>query len=226
MTYKRKLSFGKIEYEDLQEIVDINEIINYTVFDDWFNFDYKLSQEEENFLTMLLNENILFMDSYLEEELKAQFIIPLINKINFFCKGIRGWYERPLKGIINNVLLHGNPDYMIARGFEKPRTPYFFIQEYKRELGDRHPKNQLLAEMMVAMQLNGEKIMRAAFIIGRIWNFVILKHLDDNKYHYFRSQGFNSLKLNELKEIYINLQAIKGMLTRINPRFAAEQKCH
>jgi len=211
MKNEHKLAFGQIEYRHLEELVAITEIIDYTVFDDWFNFNYAINSEEEFFLQKLLDDNIRFLDSYSEEELKAQFIIPLINKVNFFYNGMRGWYERPLKGIINDVILHGKTDYMVARGIETPRQPYFFIQEYKKELGNRHPKNQLLAEMMVAMQLNQDNFMRGAFVISRLWNFVILKKIGDNKYEYFRSPDFNVLKISELKQIYVNLQAIKNM---------------
>jgi len=207
--YRKSLSFSKIDYQHLEELVDIKEIIDHSVFDSWFHFDYILSVAEESFLQQLVDDNIRFLDSYSEEELKAQLIIPLINKVNFFHKDVRGWYERPLKAVINKVLLHGKTDYMVARGVETPKKPYFFLQEFKRELGDKHPKNQLLAEMMVAMQLNNNDLMRGTFIISRLWNFVILKKLSENQYEYFRSPDLNVLKINEFKQIYINLQAIK-----------------
>ncbi len=63
---------------------------------------------------------------------------------------------------------------------------------------------------MVAMQLNQENLMRGAFVISRFWNFIILKKVGDNRYEYFRSPDFNVLKIQELEQIYINLQAIKG----------------
>ena len=40
MKEKHKLPFGQIEYRHLEELVDIIEIIDYSVFDDWFNFNY------------------------------------------------------------------------------------------------------------------------------------------------------------------------------------------
>lgn len=209
---KKRLSFSRIDFEDLQEIVDIQEVIDYSVFDRWFQFDYAISQEEATFLETLLEHNIRFLDTYLEEELKAQFIIPLLNRIDFFYHGARGWYERPLKGTLNGIMLQGNTDYMVAQGIEKPKTPYFFIQEYKKELGDRHPKNPLLAEMMVAMQLNGENLMRGAYIIGKSWTFMIVKRFETNRYEYYRSKDFSVLKIPELQGIYRNLQAIKAML--------------
>lgn len=212
MTAKKRLSFSRIEFEDIQEIVDIQEVIDYAVFDDWFQFDYPLTQEEAAFLDTLLQRNIRFVDTYLEEELKAQFIIPLLNKVDFFYHDARGWYERRLKGTVNGVVLQGETDYMVARGIEKPHAPYFFLQEYKKEFGSRHPKNPLLAEMLVAMQLNGDALMRGAYVIGKSWTFMLLKQRDTNRYEYYRSQDFNVLKTAELQGIYINLQAIKALL--------------
>ncbi len=211
MSYKRKLSFGKVQFKDLQRVVAIEEKIKDTVFSEWFDFAYSITPAEDQFLTDLIESNRRFMDSYLEEELKARFIIPLINKVNFFSNGIRDWYERPLKAVINHVLFHGITDYMVAKGIETPEAPYFFIQEYKKAFGENHPKNPLLAEMMVALEVNQEKVMRGAYIIGRDWYFVILHKLTEHQYEYFLSKDFSSLKINELQGIYINLQAIKTM---------------
>ena len=212
MPSKRKLSFSKITFEDLLEIIDIQEVIEYSVFEDWFSFDYSLSREEETFLEDLLTRNLRFFDTYLEEELKAQFIIPLLNKVDFFHGQARGWYERPLQARINHVLLHGRTDYMVARGIETPGEPYFFIQEYKQELGDRHPKNVLLAEMLVALELNNSVQMHGAYVIGKSWTFMLLNKEDENRYEYFRSQDFSAIKLPELQGIYRNLQAVKAMI--------------
>ena len=215
MADRKKMSFGKIEFRDLQKITQIDEDFDDSIFDDWLQFDYTLNQDEEQFIVTLIELNRRYVDSYSAEELKAQVVIPLLNKVNFFHDGVRGWYERPLKGVINNVLLTGHPDYMVAKGIETPSEPYFFIQEYKKELGERHPKNPLLAEMMVALELNHQTIMRGAFVIGGTWNFIILKKLGADQYTYFRSRDFSVLDQNELKMIYVSLQAIKALATGI-----------
>jgi len=212
MRYKKRLSFGKITFDDLETFVDIREVVHDAVFDDWFGFPYRISAEEIAFLTQLIEANRRFLDNYLEEELKAQFIIPLLNKVDFFYHEARGWYERPLRAVINGVRLQGKTDYMVARGIETPKTPYFFIQEYKKEFGDHHPKNPLLAEMLAALQANRETLMRGAYVIGRMWTFMILRQCEDNRYEYFRSTDFSVAKLPELQAIYVNLQAIKALL--------------
>ncbi len=111
---------------------------------------------------------------------------------------------------MNETLLVGYPDYMVATGFEKPKNPYFFIQEYKKTLGDKHPKNPLLASMLVAMSLNQQSEMHGAYVIGRDWYFVLLQKNNDNTYTYFSSPDFSIAKIHELRKIYTNLQYIKS----------------
>ena len=122
------MSFSRISFEDLLDLVDIQEIMDYSVFDDWFRFDYSLNPEEETFLEDLLARNLRFVDTYLEEELKAQFIIPLLNKVNFFHGQARGWYERPLQARIEIMdLLEDSPslknelEQKIAKAYTRSR---------------------------------------------------------------------------------------------------------
>ncbi len=51
--------------------------------------------------------------------------------------------------------------------------------------------------------------MMSIYNIGKLWNFVILEKINDGKYKYHESESYNCLKITELKQIYINLQAVK-----------------
>ena len=64
--------------------------------------------------------------------------------------------------------------------------------------------------MISAVELNKTTTIRGAFITGAIWNFVILEKLGVDKYQYFKSKIFNSTNIDELKEIYKNLQFVKN----------------
>jgi hypothetical protein len=81
----RKISFSKknISFEYLQQIVDIEEKIDFSLFNNWFNFEYDISNDTKTFLNQLIKKNRLFFDDYLEEELKAKFLIPILNQVNF-----------------------------------------------------------------------------------------------------------------------------------------------
>jgi len=64
--------------------------------------------------------------------------------------------------------------------------------------------------MLVAITLTQTDIMRGAYIIGRNWIFVILKRESNGtRYPYFLSKQFDSLEIEHLKQIYVNLQAVK-----------------
>ena len=63
--------------------------------------------------------------------------------------------------------------------------------------------------MLVAMTLNNTKIIRGNFIVGRVWSFIILEKLENDNYEYYVSKPFDCLNFDDLKQIYINLQAVK-----------------
>ncbi len=211
MSYKKRISFSHITYKDISSLVNIKQIIEDTVFHEWFDYPIFLTSDEEAFLDRLLSKHKRFLNTYSEEELKTKFIAPILNQVDFMTETVRDWYDRPLQAVINGTLLKGNVDYMVAKGIEEPERPYFFIQEFKKSRGgDVDPKNQLLAEMLVALKLNKEFTMRGAYIIGSIWNFTTLQ-LEDTTYTYVVSSSFDSLRIRDLQAIYKNLQAVKPL---------------
>jgi len=207
----RKISFNTIKYDQLLEIVSINQEDDIEVFNEWFTYDYHLSEDEINFLKQLIARYRFYVPHFLEEELKAKYIIPIINKVDFFATHFKDWYERTIKGTINGVELSGIVDFMVAKGVKEPSTPYFFIQEFKQSKPSQDPQDQLLAELIVSIEKNKHKIIYGSYIIGAIWKFVILKKEKGNTYTYFESKAFDSLWYDDLKQIYINLQAVKAL---------------
>jgi len=209
---EKSYNFSTIRYADLESIVDIrlasDEKHEYK-FDEWFNFDYTLSVEEEEFLKKLIKRHHRRLSVYSEEKLKVKFIGVILNEINFENDTIQDWYEPTFGGFVNGVELKGFVDFMVATGTDVPKNPYFFIQEFKPSIPDRHPEPQLLAEMLVAIEKNKKTIFYGGYIIGRTWIFVILEKIGENQFEYFVSEAFDSLKINDLKQIYIILQAVK-----------------
>ncbi len=204
-----KIIFQTVRLDDLVEVVDLKQLPEQEIFKEWFNFQHSISVEEEKFLQDLIKDNYDFLSYCSEEDLKMEFIALLLAKVRFRFKDKRGFYEQPLKAKINGVEFCGKTDFMFAMGVEVPQKPYFFIQEFKREGKSSHPKNQLLAEMLVAIELNKVNLMRGAYIVGRHWNFVMLEKIAENSFQYFVSDSFDSLNFKSLRHIYNNLQAIK-----------------
>ncbi len=104
---------------------------------------------------------------------------------------------------------------MVAKGKKTPEEPYFFIQEFKRTQNTSDPEDQLLAEMLVAMEINKTNIFQGAFIIGQNWFFVVVEKLKSGNYEYFVSRQFDCLNIENLRQIYINLQAAKKLFCNI-----------
>ena len=202
-------NFSDMDRNILEEVLDIDVIFEQEIFNEWFNYKYEISDYELKFLTTLLESHKYNLKYYNEVQLKSQFISPLLSLVNFTKGKIRGWYERNLSGIVNNYELKGNTDFMVATGKLKPEKPFFFIQEFKKNLTKSNPLEQLLAEMAVAMQINDKNILRGTYNVGKIWSFIILEKTEQNKYQYYESDIFDSSKIDTLKQIYIYLQAVK-----------------
>lgn len=206
-------SFSKIKTEELKSVVDIKEnLIDDTIFDNWFNNKITISSKKKIFLKKLIKKNIKLINIYDEEDLKVNFIVPLILDIDFLIlkDNIRSFYHEPLKYETDKFIFNGKADFMISKGLKIAEKPYFFIQEFKKGFVSTNPEPQLLAELISAIELNNEITIKGAYIIGATWNFVILEKLGKNRYQYFVSRGFNCCNINDLKEIYKNLVFIKN----------------
>ncbi len=207
----KAISFSRITFADLQKIINIRQVVNDAVFDDWFGYVYQLNESERELLSGLIDEHRPFMLSYSEDELKMKFLAPLLNAVHFHVNGIRDWYQRPLKATVNQVKLTGYVDFMVATGVKEPEIPYFFIQGFKKSKFDVDPEDQLLAEMLAAMRLNQSDIMHGAYIIGQEWRFVILQQSASQTYEYYVSLIFDASNYDDLQRIYSNLQAVKAL---------------
>ncbi|OQW92798.1 MAG: hypothetical protein BWK78_00495 [Thiotrichaceae bacterium IS1] len=210
---KKRLSFSKIKFDELNQVVRLVGIpdIYDTQFQEWFSYPYTLSEAELRFLERLLNQHKLYVSTYSEEELKAKLLIPILNSIDFMFENVRDWYERPLKAVINGIEIGGYVDFMVAKGIKEPQRPYFFIQEFKKSKSEIDPEDQLLAELLVAITLNQTTVVRGAYIMGKAWSFVILEKQSNDQYKYYVSKIFDNTWFEDLKQIYINLQAVKQL---------------
>ncbi len=206
---EKSYNLSTIRFLNLKQIVNIRPKRDISKFKDWFEYPYPITESEISFLDNLIERHILYLFSDQEEDLKMKFLSPILNQVNFMTENFHDWYEASFSGVVNDVEIKGFTDYMVATGIKTPEKPYFFIQEFKPAQADKDVEDQLLAELLVAIEKNQTKIMRGGYIIGRNWVFVILEKTGENRFEYFVSESFDSLKLSELKQIYLNLQAVK-----------------
>ena len=213
----KTLNYSTLTLNDLEEIFDIKREQNKKIFDKWFLQKYNISEEENLFLKKLVNRHFDKIINYTELELISKFIAPILNMVDFELKDkkIRDWYEVPLKYEYKNIVFNGRCDYVVARGYDNPINPYFFIQEFK-QASSSFPEYQLIAEMIVSTLINKTKTIKGAYIVGSVWTFVILEKIKEDNYRYFISKKYDSIDIDDLTKIYKNLQIVKQEIYKNN----------
>ncbi len=217
---KKSYGFSSINDEVLFSLFDVERIEDKNIFNNWFdqakniNLEPKIINELESLI--LREENFIF--DYQEEDLKIYFIAPILNLVDFRLteQKIRGFFEQKLTYSNSKAVLNGTVDFVVAKGRKTAIKPYFFIQEFKQKAGGSDPEPQLVAELISAVELNNWHSIKGAFIIGNDWKFVILEKLELDKYKYFVSRHFDSIKIEDLKNIYKNLLVIKNEVKNID----------
>ncbi|EDN70333.1 hypothetical protein BGP_2213 [Beggiatoa sp. PS] len=209
--------FSKIKDDELRTLVKIKQKFSNPIFDNWFNYQIILKDNDIQFITELLNKEFYFIRIYKEEDLKVKFIAPILNRIDFrdVNKEIRDFYEEKITYQTDKFIFTGTTDFLISKGLEYSEKPYFFIQEFKKGKESSYPESQLLAELIAGVELNNFKTIKGAYIVGAIWNFVILEKLAEGHYQFFISINFDSTKIEELKGIYKNLLFIKDEIFKM-----------
>jgi hypothetical protein len=143
-----------------------------------------------------------------EFELENKFISPVIMAAQFDDRIIGYFLERHLEGIVGDYELSGIVDGLIATGFRDPDIPFFCMHEYKRSVDNKgNPDAQALAAMLVVQEQNkNQKPVYGLYVVGLIWNFMVL-----NGKNYCISRSFNS-ETEELLVIFKMLKALKQII--------------
>lgn len=146
-----------------------------------------------------------------EDELKMMFIAPFL--MNFKFNDIphyRVFSQRYMSFKTEKVEANGRVEWMISSGKQRPRHPFFFLQEYKPEkTSGNDPLGQLLIAMINAQKLNNneEKILYGCYIIGRFWFFVIL---EGKKYSV--SNAYNASLESDLGKMIVILKRVENAI--------------
>ena len=205
-------AFSSVDTKYLNDLQIVEENLSDKIFENWFNNNILIDKDIELFLENLLNQYGKILSSYNEDTLKVVFIGAILAKVNFLNKELRigNFYHSPLSFKNEKVNFNGFCDFYVAKGLKSPDNPYFFIQEYKPSQNGGDPEPQLVAELISAVEINKWKEIKGCFIVGAIWNFVILEKLGKDKYQYFVSKNFDSTDLENLKNIFKNLLFVKN----------------
>ena len=126
-------------------------------------------------------------------------------------KVVNTYYERHFSGKVQQIPISLIVDFMIATPTfsGRPKLPYFFLQEFKRQLGDSHdPEGQMLAAMILAQDKNQDgKPLYGSWIQGRFWYFTTLIGKD-----YCVSKPFDATDPQALLQIVFILRRLKELI--------------
>ena len=131
------------------------------------------SEDERSALQALQDKLLDNVWDWNEEELKVYFIVPLLELVRFDHELYKPFLSRELSMTVQGDTVGGIVDFMVASGRRSPKSPYFFIHEYKKERDSSNdPLGQLMIEMVTAQTLNHDNHpVYGAYIMGRYWHF-------------------------------------------------------
>lgn len=204
-------NFEQWETQDIEIALDFKQIWESILLDDWLAAQTEFNAIERQQIEKVRKRILQFADYWNEDELKLQAISIILDIVDYQIADYNIFSQRYLSSKINDIEIGGRVDFMLAKGRQKPITPYFFIHEYKQERkGTSDPKGQLLAELAVAQVCNDYKFpMYGCYIVGRNWFFMILKDKE-----YAVSNAFNASDEDIYKIIAI-LRKIKDYILKL-----------
>jgi len=169
--------FEQWETQDLELTFGIEQLPELALLENWLKSSTTLTEYEQQTVEYLRKKLLGNADFWNEDELKLQFIAPLLWVVNFDMPHFKMFSQRLLSAMINGIEIGGRVDFVFAKGKQKPIKPYFFIHEYKQECkGTADPKGQLLAELLVAQVCNESTMpLYGCYVVGRNWFFLVLQ---------------------------------------------------
>ncbi|MEY4904870.1 MAG: hypothetical protein RLZZ292_2685 [Bacteroidota bacterium] len=203
----------KINHYSFEEVLDgfnIRPVKKCKTLEDWMNAPASLIKPAHESMLEDLPEE--YNDNHIgwnEEELKMNIISIIFKVANVNERdSVKTFYERRLSGNVENKKISVIVDCMIASHTNsgKPKTPYFFMQEFKRSKGDSHdPEGQMLAAMVLAQELNKvDKPLYGCWVQGKTWNFTTLVGKE-----YCVSRLYDATNIDDLHRIVFILRKLK-----------------
>ena len=214
MEKKNNLS-KRVNHYDIFEVIDtfnIQKNRECLLIKEWMSAKGTISTFDTQLIDHARKKLQLKWDEWNEEELKMHFI-----SLVFFVaqldepNRISTFYERKFAGKVNDFSISLIVDCMIASPTNsgRPKSPYFFLQEFKQSLGDGHdPEGQMLAAMILSQEINKDnKPIYGCWLQGKNWNFTVLNGLE-----YCVSSQFDATDPNDLLQIVFVLRKLKELI--------------
>ncbi len=205
-------SFETWEYEEVEITFGMKRVFELPALADWQNSSKNdIDETMKHFLDIIQKRLIVNADAWNEDEFKMFFIAPLLSQMPLEIDDFKPFTQRTLSAKFPELDLEvsGKVEFVIARGKQRPKQPYFFLHEYKQERRrENDPLGQLLISMVAARQNNEKKTpLFGCFVVGRDWFFVVLEEQT-----YAVSLACDATKNHELYQIVAMLSAMPDII--------------
>ena len=173
---EKSRKFSSMTIDDVVETFGVEVDYTGVGLEFWLDLPQQTSAQEIESLESLRKILISNVANWNEFELEILFISPLINMVNFYEVNVKPFIERTIAAEVDGIAMHGEVDWIISKGFGRPKAPFFCLKEFKKAKNSSNdPEGQLAAAMLVAQVLNkNEKPIYGAYVVGREWIFTVL----------------------------------------------------
>ena len=175
-------SFSQWTIGDIKETFRLNMIQEGEGMEEILLNSVELTQAEIAELSYHRKRLVQKVGVWNEIELEILFLAPVLSLLKMAETGIETFIEKPYNAIVDDYMLSGEMDWVLANGYDKPKAPFFCIKEFKKaKSSSNDPEGQLAAGMLAAQALNqalypeNTPPIYGAYIMGREWIFAKLQ---------------------------------------------------
>jgi hypothetical protein len=201
----------KSDIEDVLDAFALNRNTECELLDKWLSVAYEFSEVDKTLLEKKRKQLVDEGEFWNEEELKMRFLAFLLEIADIDEKGkIKVFFERPMYAIVNGYELNVICDAMVAtpKGIGKPKKPYFFLQEFKKQKNAADAEGQMLIAMLIAQAENdNDEPVYGCWIQGRYWIFTTL-----HQKNYCISKSYDASQKEHLHTIMCALKELKVII--------------
>ncbi len=211
----KKKNFDTWNFEEVEEAFGLTRNRKeFKLLSEWLDQKHERSELQKLVMDSLrfqIQENA---DVWNEDELKFFFIGPLVALVGYEIETYKGFTQRPLSQKFEEIGIEasGRVEFLLARGRQNPKQPFFCLHEYKQEnRRDNDPLGQLLVSMVVAQAKNEKNIpIYGSYVSGRSWFFVVLFEKE-----YSVSRAYDSTQEDDFVQIFNCLSDLKVIIPKL-----------
>jgi hypothetical protein len=207
----------KIKNYDEAEIIDMFALERQVGNDghplmlEWTDTNANLNHAEQYLFDEITDNLAKKIAGWNEEMLKMNFIAFVLHLGHLVeTNRYKTYYESLLEATVNGYFLKVKADMMVATGIlERPKVPYFYFQEYKKQ---KDPKGDVTAQILEAFLIAQEKNrngkpLYGCTVIGKYWEFMVMEEKN-----YCISKSYDCTDKEDLMQIIAILRKFKEIL--------------